>query len=348
MMIKEIIGKILAGERDGTTLWKIPICEIEYQPVSDPAEGVLIASLAENILRCGLLQPILLYRENHKPFAPRNYRLISGRRRLEAMRMLGRTHIDGIVVRCKPEQIMALTLSDNLLCREPDVFRLATQIKCLLDGGMKMERLSSLLAIPTEQLQVLVDLLEWPPEDIRLLQLCGASRGDVARFANQSPLERRFLLERLCEFTKGTFEERVCAYENQSELIPARNEKVAVCDTRLFLNSVERAAETMKKSGYDTTVDRSEDDVSYTFWVRVSKHPGGSFSNEEAGNVSRETFASRDLRSRFSSASSIFEAIAEDEKTFAENVSRETSKSATNCGRNKEIEEKLELCIDGI
>ena len=62
MMIKEMIGKILAGERDGTTLWKIAINEIDYPTIADPAEGVTVAALAENILRCGQLQPILVYR----------------------------------------------------------------------------------------------------------------------------------------------------------------------------------------------------------------------------------------------------------------------------------------------
>lgn len=341
-MIKEFIGKILTGERDGTTLWKIPICEIEYQPVTDPAEGVLIASLAENILRCGLLQPILLYREKHNPLLPRSYRLISGRRRLEAVRMLGRTHIDGIVVRCKPEQIMALSLSDNLLCREPDVLRLASQIKCLLDGGMSMERLSSLLSISEDHLRAMVDLLTWAPEDLRLFQLSGASRGDLDRFTGLQPLERRMLLERLCDDSVDGLRFTDDGSECDS-MIAERIEKVSLCDTRLFVNSIERAVELMRKSGYDASIDRSDDDLVCSFTIQVSKFPGVMVANRASRNVSRETLSNCSVRPRFSTAASIFEAIAEDEMTFAENVSRETFSSK----EDEENAEKLELCIDG-
>ena len=99
-MLYETITKILTGDRDGTTLWTVALHEIEYAPITDPAEGIWIASLAESILRCGQLQPILLYRNKQVVRGQPQYYLIAGRRRMEAMRMLGRTHVNAIVVRC--------------------------------------------------------------------------------------------------------------------------------------------------------------------------------------------------------------------------------------------------------
>jgi hypothetical protein len=255
--------------------------------------------------------------------------------------MLGRTHIDGIVVRCKPEQIMALSLSDNLLCREPDVLRLASQIQCLIDGGMSIERLSSLLSISEEQLRALLDLLTWAPEDLRLFQLSGASRSDLNRFTGLPPLERRMMLERLCDDSVSSLR-FLDDKPDCNSIIAERIEKVSLCDTRLFINSIERAVELMRKSGYDTSIERSDDDFVCSFSIQVAKLPGVTVSNRSVHNVSRETLSECSVRPRFSTAASIFEAIAEDEMAFAENVSRETFSD-----KDKENGEKLELCIDG-
>lgn len=345
MMIHEIIGKILAGERDGTTLWKIAIGEIEYDPITDPAEGVSVAALAENILRCGQLQPVLLYRIKDKRGTRSQYCLISGRRRLEAMRMLGHTHINAIVVRCDEERANVLSLSENLLHREPDYLELAMQAFKLLEGGMELGKLAALLSMQETELQRLLDLKNLPEEELRLIRFVGVSGRDVMRLPALPSAARRAILEKCATNPEARMSDLIDEWVRNPDARIAQSQKIWVSDIRMFLNTVERAAETMQSAGFHTRVKREDGTNSYTFTVQVSKRAGVLLKDESSENVSRETFSATKRRTRFSSALSIFEALAEDECSFAQDVSRETSYDGL--AVSAENAEKLELCIDG-
>ena len=342
MMIKEMIGKILAGERDGTTLWKIAINEIDYPTIADPAEGVTVAALAENILRCGQLQPILVYRmredDNDRP-----YHLIAGRRRIEAMRMLGNTHVSAIVVRCTPEKAEFLALSENLLHREQDLWRLAADLKRAMDGGLTEERLAALLGLSVLVLREHLELLQLPEDEIRMMRFARVSLQDIRLLKGVPASVRREILERCCAASELQVSDLVREWKNAPERYCAGVSKVCLGDVRLFLNTVDRAVQMVKSAGYDVRVDRSSDIESHIVTLRVAKKAGATLKDVDR-NVSRETPGTALPKERFSSALNIFEAIAEDERACSCDVSCETS--VENCSICKEIPEKLELSID--
>lgn len=344
MMIKEIIGKILAGERDGTTLWKIAINEIDYPPITDPAEGVLVASLAENILHCGQLQPILLYRLKDATFQKQTYRLIAGRRRIEAMRMLGHTHINAIVVRCEPGRADVLSLSENMLHREPNIWEVAERMKSLINAGMDMNRLAALLAISVDQMKGLLDLPELPKDEARLMKLAHATPQDIDRLLKLPRLARLEILEKACELQDGNLSDWIDQWDREPDLRLSPIQKICVGDVRLFLNTLERSVETMQSAGFDVRLIRKDDIDSHTFTIQVAKRAGMALQMPAVDNVSRETMPKGAGKPRFSTALSIFEAIAEDECTFAGDVSRETF--GERAIFSEENTENDELCID--
>ena len=112
----------------------------------------------------------------------------------------------------------------------------------------------------------------------------------------------------------------------------------------MFLNTVEKSLETMRAAGFDTALAQSADENSYTLTVRIAKRAGVVLSKPDLPNVSRETLGKSKPKPRFSSALSIFEAIAEDERELSEIVSRETFGDGQII--LQENVEKLELCID--
>lgn len=359
-MLQEMIGKLIIGDRDGTTLWKIAIGEIEYAPITEPAEGVSVATLAENMLRCGQLQPILLCRIKEKSDSTAKYRLITGRRRLEAMRMLGKTHISAIVVACEEEQIPLIALSDNLLHREPNYLAAAKQISSLIASNWTLGKLAPLLSESEESLSKLIALLDLPSDEQRLLKLCQISRADAVRLRELPDSQRRAVLEGCLADPSCDPKKLMDDLMRNPEPHAMQPQKVWVSDVRVFLNSVRRAAETMQKAGHDTEVEEDEQEGFYQFQIRVAKKAGAKLPRGSA-NVSRET--SRDLpknvsretsktakSDRFASILSIFEAIAEDERTLGttetdeQNVSRETC--ADQVFGTQENGEKLEICID--
>lgn len=325
MKIMDIIGKLLAGERNGTSLWKIPLGEIAYEAITDPAEGVLVASLAENILRCGLLQPILISKCEKRENTAEKYTLVAGRRRLEAVRMLGRTHIDAIVVSCEQTASEMLTLSENLMRSDPDYLRVAELLLKMENAGMVKERIRSMLALTEREYDGLRRLLLLPPDQLAAIKKANISKTDALRLAElEASLRQAALAKCTADLSMdvSAFIREVCE-KKDPELTQTR--KVMVADARMFVNSVDRAAETMRKAGYDISVCRSEDEDEYTFTIRAARRKGEHLKDVRVSrNVSRETSGAAQPKRRFSSALNIFEALAEEERTLGENVSRET------------------------
>ncbi len=322
-MIKELIGKILAGERDGTTLWKISINEIDYSPITDPAEGVSVALLAENILNCGQLQPILLYRSK-KALADQPYSLIAGRRRLEAMRMLGHTHVNAIVVRCDDEQAHLFSLSENFMHRQANVWEVADRVMLLVGAGVSIQHISSLLAVPPEELEELLTLPELSEDEIRLMKIARATREDIHRLLRLSPYVRREILESACASSDVDLAKLINDYTREPEPYTLQPYKICLSDVRLFLNTIDRAAERMRCAGYDISVQQIEANGEFDVTIRLARRAGVLLKSDSLANVSRETLECTPARPRLSSALSIFEAIAEDECAFYDDASRET------------------------
>ena len=344
MFLQEMIGKIIAGERDGLPLWKVLLSEIEYEPVTDPSEGVLAASLAENILRFGLLQPVLLRKmDGGKQSA--KYALIAGRRRVEAMKMLGRTHIPAMVIVCDADRAKALAVSENLLRRPPHYIEVAQTLNELVKSGWTAERLSGALAMPREDLRSLLAIAATPADHRAKLRKMEVSQLDALRLQSFSLPLQTAMLDKCIACPDVVLSDLITEMMESPDLRLTQTRKVMVNDVRIFLNTVEKSAATMKEAGFDTKISREDLSDCYVFEIRVGKKQGELLSEPCLyTNVSRETLPSHTKAHRFSDARNIFQAIAEDEFELSKGVSRETSwDEAMNYNENAE---KLELCID--
>ncbi|MBQ8287398.1 MAG: ParB/RepB/Spo0J family partition protein [Clostridia bacterium] len=345
MFLQEMLKKIFAGERDGETLWKIPLGEIRSEPIADPAEGVVVASLAENILRCGLLQPILLRKSEDNGAVTERYELIAGRRRLEAVRMLGRTHIQAIVVKCTQKQAGVLRLAENLVRKDPHYIELAELLLALERDGWSRSKLASTFSLRADRIDGLEKLVQLPQEQQRAIRTIGIDPEDALRLADLNDELRRAVLHK-CIASPSTDPSELI--RNMSVAPDARltqTRKIMVSDIRVFQNTVEKAIDTMREAGFDASVRRDDGAESYTFEIRVAKRQGRKLCNEPQADVSRGTSTKRKAPRRFSSALNIFEALAEEECEMSDDVPRETlMEGLTKSSKNAE---KLELCIDG-
>lgn len=324
-MIQELIGKLFTGERDGLTIWKVMLSEIGYEPITDPSEGVLVASLAENILRFGLLQPILI-RKSHHGLNGEKYKLVAGRRRLEAVRMLGHTHISAIVVACESDRAMAVALSENLLRKEPHYIDLANQITVLLKSGWKAERLAGMLAMTVQELTALVDLAALPSDELCTLRRMDVPKSDALRLLSFSSDVRKAILKKCQRCPEIGVSELISEMQNSPDTRWTQTHKWMVNDVRVFLNSLERSVSAMRDAGFDAKICKETRDDCYLLSIAVSKKQGNPL--DETGvvfDVSRETRQTKRPTRRFSSALNIFEALAEEESGIGPDVSRETS-----------------------
>ncbi|MBQ8381980.1 MAG: ParB N-terminal domain-containing protein [Clostridia bacterium] len=345
MFIQELLKKLIMGERDGEMLWKIPLGEINCEPITDPSEGVVIASLAENILRCGLLQPILLRKPDDGDSASGRYELIAGRRRLEAVRMLGRTHIQAILLKCTSKQAGVLRLAENLVRKDPHYLELAALLLALERDGWSREKLTLTFSLRADRLDALERLAALPQDQQRAIRSIGIDLENALRLADLADDLRRAVLHKCVTSPSTDPAELIKDMTVAPDVRLTQTRKVMVSDIRAFQNTVERAIDTMRTAGFDASVCRDDEEESYTFEIRIAKRQGQKLVNGTQADVSRETFAQPKPPRRFSSALNIFEALAEDECEIGMDVSRETlMEGLTKSPKNAE---KLELCIDG-
>lgn len=301
MNLQEMLEKWMMTDRDSTPLWRLPINEIEYEPADDPTDGVEIAALAENIRQCGLLHPILVEKQKrgHK------YSVICGRRRLEAVALLGRTHISAILVKSENISRLKVSLSENLMRKVPHFLDLAVDLDALLKE-MSLTDAARLFSVKEESLRSKLALTTFSPYEKRLIRLLKLSEEDALMLCKiENSMIRKLLLEKIME--SGDACDRSALIRQAVErpdLRLTQSEKIFVRDIRVFLNTVERAAEMMRSAGFATEIERHDEGDSYRFAIKVSKTKSSSLkkaSKDEriscksaTADVSRETFGSFD------------------------------------------------------
>lgn len=318
---QEIFEKWLFTDRDSPPLWRIPLGEIAYERETDPTDGVEIAALAENIRQCGLLHPILVEKQSKG----KKYRLISGQRRLEAVSLLGKTHITAIVVKrenCLPLQ---LSLSENLMRKQPHYLDLAEDIQTLLKTH-SMSELSRLFSLKEDNLQSKLSLAVLSAYEKRLVRLLKLSEADALELCKlENSTLRKLILEKIME-SGEKIDRSVLIRQavNSPDFRLTQSEKIFVRDIRIFLNTVERAAEMMQAAGFATAIERSDGAHSYRFTITVAKAQYTPLEEPQSASYNTPSDVSRETTSGVHA-----------------NVSRETSENPCNS-----IDELIESCYN--
>lgn len=299
MNMQEIIEKWMMNDRDTTPLWRLPIGEIDYDPPEDPTDGVEIAALAENIRQCGLIHPILV----EKQTKGKKYRLIAGRRRLEALTLLGRTHIGAIVVKCDHVMPLKIALSENFMRKAPHYLDYIRDIQTLLKI-IPLDELARLFSVKEALLQEKLTLTVLSPYEKRLVRLLDLKEDEALELCKiENSTLRKLILEKIMESGDSIDRASLISQAAKSpDFRLTQCEKIFVRDIRVFLNSVERAAEMMRSAGFDTLIERKDSGESYQFVITVAKnkaelHTDKSVSasdntSNRSVNVSRETSSS--------------------------------------------------------
>lgn len=318
MNVQEILEKWVMTERDTTPLWRLSVNDIEYEGAEDPTDGVEIAALAENIRQIGLIHPILVSRQK----GSKKYRLISGRRRLEAISLLGRTHIAAIVVKCDSIMPLQIALSENIMRKSPHFLDRAQDMQTLLnaEGADKTARL---FTVTESYMQAQLRLTSLSPYEKRLIRLLKLTENEALQLCEIENADlRKLLLEKIMESGEACDRRALIKQASESpDLRLTQSEKIYVRDIRVFLNSVERAAEMMTAAGFATNIERYDQTDSYEFKITVSKvkqTPSkapvlrGKLRKNPAIDVSRETSKN----------------VEPSEPSVPRDVSRETFKNA--------------------
>ena len=231
-----------------------------------------LRELADSIRQHGVLQPLSVQK------ADGAYVLVAGERRLRAAGLAGLTHVPCILVKVTPQDSALLALVENLQRSDLHYLEEAAAISRLITTyGMSQEEAARRLGRSQPAVA----------NKLRLLRLSGEC-GELLRKYELTERHARALLRleeedaRLSALRyRGEKRLTVAAAEEYIEAQLQKKQREAkgkkplfiIKDVRLFLNSVDRGMETIRRAGVDARFDRQDSEESITITIQIPKQP---------------------------------------------------------------------------
>ncbi len=242
------------------------------QPRQNFAEEEL-QELADSIRENGLLQPVTVRR------APDGgYELISGERRLRAARMAGLAEIPAILVDSSGRQSAVYAILENIQRRDLDIFEEAGALQLLIrEWGVTQEEAARKLGKAQSTIANKLRLLALSEEERRLILDNGMSeRHARALLAVSDPDVRLEILRHAAaaHFNVAQLEQyiRRNSVPNAEKKAPSGRRVLIVKDVRIFLNTINKAIDTMKNAGIPAVAERHEEAGCIEYRVRIPLH----------------------------------------------------------------------------
>lgn len=260
--------------RSENTIADIPIIKIrpnKAQPRKVFSEDELSA-LSRSISENGILQPLTV-----RKVSSTEYELVAGERRLRAAVMAGLRKVPCIVVKCSDRESAVYALLENLQRADLGIFEEARGIaKLIRRYGLTQEQAAVKLGKTQSTIANKLRLLRLSEEEQEWMEKAGLSeRHARALIRIENETVRREVLSRIItENLNVKQSERLVGIYLNSTPKPSRvkgNSKAVIKDIRIFLNTINRAIDTMRLSGINAQSNKTdtEDFIEYT--IRIPK-----------------------------------------------------------------------------
>ena len=226
-----------------------------------------LAGLAASIRENGVLQPITV-RKN----PGREYELVSGERRLRAAKEAGLRQIPAVVIDTTARQSAIYAILENIQRQDLSVFEEARALRCLItEWGVTQE----------EAAQKLGKAQSTIANKLRLLALTDAEQQLIVKSGLTERHARALLKVPTPEKRMETLKYAIRSHLNVSQLEAyiARSEKapppppkrrvLVVKDVRVFLNTINKAIDTMISAGIPAEATRREENGCIEYLVKI-------------------------------------------------------------------------------
>lgn len=261
---------MLFQTKDENKLTNLSISQINqnrFQPRYDFNREELI-SLAESIEANGLIQPIVVRR-----ISPDGYELIAGERRLRACVMAGLTKIPAFVINCTQRQSAILALVENIERCDLNMFEQAKAIRRLiLDCRMTQEQVAKQLGKKQSTIANKLRLLRLDDEEQSLILELGLTERHSRLFLKLEGEQRISAIKKAAKYNMTVVQtEQMINNMLNAEEEPVNRPKVVIKDVRIFMNTINKAIQTMKQSGVNAALHKKEDDTYIEYTVKIPK-----------------------------------------------------------------------------
>lgn len=231
-----------------------------------------LQSLADSIRENGLLQPLTVRKRE------RSYELISGERRLRAIKLAGLAKAPCIVVETTQRQSAVLALLENIQREDLNYFEEAAALQNLMvEWGVSQQELGMRLGKAQSTIANKLRLLKYEPKTRqRMLELGLNERQARALLRLEHPEQLAAAMEavsrRGCNATQtDRYVDGLLAGAQK----PTRVSRPIVKDVRLFFNTINHAIRVMKQSGIPASTEKIEREDCIEYIVKIPVAPAG-------------------------------------------------------------------------
>jgi len=240
-----------------------------YQP-RRKFESDEMLSLAESIKENGILQPLLIRRINNSDY----FEVVAGERRLRAAILANIECVPCIELDCDYEQSAVLSILENVQRSDLSFFEEAAAIGQLIEHfGLSQGEVAKKLSKSQSALSNKLRLLKLPVDVRYFIEKEGLTeRHARALLKLESEKDIWSALNVIKE--RGLNVEQTEKYIESITNKPKKRKKkpkTVFRDVRIFVNTVNRAIETMKASGIDAVSNKTETDDYIEFTVKIPK-----------------------------------------------------------------------------
>ena len=229
-----------------------------------------LRELAESIRQHGVLQPLSVQR------TAGGYVLVAGERRLRAAGMAGLTHVPCLLVRASDEDSAVLALIENLQRCDLHYLEEAQAIARLIaQYGLSQEEAARRLGRSQSAVANKLRLLRLSEGCAALLRQYGLTERHARAVLRLEGEERQLAALRKMGETgmnvaaaEAYVEELLHEAQRQE---PPRRPIYVIKDVRLFLNSLRRGMDTIRRAGVDAQYDKEESEEGITITIRIPK-----------------------------------------------------------------------------
>lgn len=214
--------------------------------------------LAESIKQNGIIQPITLRRAGNR------YELVSGERRLRAAIKIGMKKIPAVIIDITERNSAVLALVENIQRQDLSFFEEAIAIAKLIDFyGMTQEDAAIKLGKKQSTISNKLRLLRLSPREMNLISEAGLTERHARAFIRISDEETRLsIIEKVItmglnvEKTEKLIEREIKASKEKENL--RRRSVIFGGEVKLFLNTIDKAIETMQAAGINAEMQRKK------------------------------------------------------------------------------------------
>lgn len=249
--------QLLFTQKEEPKLVEIPITCIRpnrSQPRRVFAEDEL-CSLAQSIASNGILQPLTVRRVSQS-----EYELIAGERRLRASIMVGLQKVPCIVMKCSDRQSAVYALLENLQRADLNMFEEARAIrKLILDCSLTQERVAKQLGKKQSTIANKLRLLRLNEEEQEKIIDAGLTERHARVLLKLDGEQRKQVLEKAVSGNLNVKQTEILVERAlQQSKTKGQHAKIIIKDVRIFMNTLNKAIDTMRLSGIDALTEKKK------------------------------------------------------------------------------------------